>query len=679
MSYDGIFAFKKFETFVGFPSLQQVEIVPVGLSRKKMGPNIPEAIVNSVKRIRRSSWVITRLTDERTGDSCLGIDFPRRLHGRDFQVVDDDLAEQPGRLRAQLKTRGAAFTGNTKEAQIKFVRKLLKRPQAERILAMKPGFRKDGFILGKRMLGSARSKYRWQSQEQNLKAQDIGHRRGNPDAWARDVGEVALHSSSLTTGLLIALASCVPSYFEWRMKRAPDLKPLLSETASFNFEGESGSGKTNISRAAAGLIGPPRLIAKWDFTRRSLEELAESRNDLPFILDDTETHVEEGMSLKTALRHVTQVVPKGTSKHISKTAAKRDLHPLSWSNFGLTTSPPDLEKVAQSLGWKRTDGERVRFISIPVPPVSKGGIFDWLTGTDVQRVEEGKALTERLERGIAQNYGLIFPRWIDYLLEADRSKRLVELVERFVSHVASDGTGWDSRYARKFGVAYAVGWLAVDAGIVPWPKNWPRKAVVRCYRRSIAAIHNDQILANKMIQWIANVSTDPSRFVPIKSSHKSKTSLNKRMLGFRTKHLGKSVLAVRDETLRKMAGSHAVEKAAVQKLQQQNILVGGHGQRRTNSTSHTDLGWEKDDQKTTVLADQSRASTEVRENSLPEEIARPFSDDFIRRFVCGSVFASVAVHAARISEHSTASSTAQPRSRRRAADVVYGLSLLMTP
>ena len=296
--------------------------------------------MNSAKRIRRSSWNITRLTDERTGDSCLGIDFPRRLHGRGFEVVDDDLAEQPGKLRAQLKTRGAAFTGNTKGAQIKFVTKLLARTQTEpRILAMKPGFREDGFILGKRRLGSARSKYRWKSQEQNLKAQDIGHRRGNPDAWARDVGEVALHSSSLTTGLLIALASCVPSYIEWRMKRAPDLKPLLSETASFNFEGESGSGKTNISRAAAGLIGPPRLIAKWDFTRRSLEELAESRNDLPFILDDTETHVEDGMSLKTALRHVTQVVPKGTSKHISKTAAKRGSSPAVVEHFWFDDQP----------------------------------------------------------------------------------------------------------------------------------------------------------------------------------------------------------------------------------------------------------------------------------------------------------------------------------------------------
>jgi hypothetical protein len=51
------------------------------------------------------------------GDSCLGFDFPTRLHGRAFEVIDDDLAEQPGKVRARLKKRGAAFKG-TKKGQI---------------------------------------------------------------------------------------------------------------------------------------------------------------------------------------------------------------------------------------------------------------------------------------------------------------------------------------------------------------------------------------------------------------------------------------------------------------------------------------------------------------------------------------------------------------------------------
>jgi uncharacterized protein (DUF927 family) len=74
----------------------------------------------------------------------------------------------------------------------------------------------------------------------------------------------------------------------------------------FNLSGESGSGKSSIVRASAGLFGPPDLIGKWDFTRRGLEEYSESRNDLPEVLDDLETHTEEASSLRTALRHTNQ-------------------------------------------------------------------------------------------------------------------------------------------------------------------------------------------------------------------------------------------------------------------------------------------------------------------------------------------------------------------------------------
>jgi Domain of unknown function (DUF927) len=526
-------------------------------------------------------WKVTRLVDERTGDSCLGFDFPTRLHGRAFEVIDDDLAEQPSKVRARLKKRGAAFKGSKKD-QIAFVEKLLNRMSPEPlILAMKPGFRDDGFILGNVMLGSARGKYRWNSSAQHLGAEDIGDRHGNRDAWGRDVGKTARKSSYLSCGLLIQLAGCIPSYIEWRMKGTTGLTPILSETATFNIEGESGSGKTNIARAAAGLIGPPHLIAKWDFSRRGLEELAESRHDLALILDDVETHVDDGMTLKTALRHVTQVVPKRHSKHIAKKAAKADLPALSWSNFGLTTSPPNLEEMARAIGWTRTDGERVRLISIPVPPVSKGGIFDRLKGSDAERVEEGKVLTKRLERGIAQNFGLIFPLWIEYLLAADQSKQLIELVEKFVMRMAGHGDGWDARYARKLGVLYAVGRLAVKAGILLWPKTWPFKAVARCYRRAIGAIRSDHVLADKTIRLLATLSTDPKRFVRVKPGGQAVIRFGDRTLGLRTKYRGKGVLAVRDETLRGLAGSRAVAKTIITQFQMRQLLLGGHGQRRT--------------------------------------------------------------------------------------------------
>jgi hypothetical protein len=496
-------------------------------------------------------------------------------------VIDDDLAEQPGKVRARLKKRGAAFKG-TKKNQIAFVKKLLNRMSPKpRILAMKPGFRDDGFILGKVKLGSARGRYRWNSSAQHLGAQDIGDRHGNRDAWVRDVGKIARKSSFLSCGLLVQFAACIPSYIAWRMKGTAGLKPILSEAATFNFEGESGSGRTNIARASAGLIGPPHLIKKWDFSRRGLEELAESRHDLALILDDVETHVDDGMTLKTALRHVTQVVPTGHSKHMARKAEKADLPALSWSTFGLTTSPPNLEMMARAIGWIRTDGERVRLISIPLPPVSKGGIFDRLKGSDAERVEEGKVLTQRLERGIAQNFGLIFPLWIEYLLAADQSKQLIELVEKFVTRMAGHGDGWDARYARKLGILYAVGRLAIKAGILPWPKAWPFKAVARCYRRAIRAIRSDQVVADKTIRLVASLSADPARFVRVKKGAPVPIRFGDRTFGLRTTYRHRKVLAVRDEALRGLAGSRSVAKAVIKELQQQKLLVGGQGGRRT--------------------------------------------------------------------------------------------------
>ncbi len=89
-------------------------------------------------------WKVTPLIDERTGDTCLGIDFPHRLGRAGFEIIDDDLAEEPGKVRQRLKKRGAVFSG-TKKDQIRFVAALLRAAGRETgILAMKPGWRKDG-------------------------------------------------------------------------------------------------------------------------------------------------------------------------------------------------------------------------------------------------------------------------------------------------------------------------------------------------------------------------------------------------------------------------------------------------------------------------------------------------------------------------------------------------------
>jgi uncharacterized protein (DUF927 family) len=213
-------------------------------------------------------------------------------------------------------------------------------PSKPLMLAMKLGFPGEGFVLGQRMSGTAKSSFRWKPRPDNRGAGEIGDRRGKREHWNRDVGEVALKSSSLTFGICIALAAPLLTYVQQKANER-----LLSETCVFNLSGESGSGKTNVVRAAAGTFGPPDLLGKWDFTRRGLEEFTESLHDLLTALDDTETHTDD-ISLKTALRYVNQVIPSGKSKLMSTAA---NLPALSWSTIGLTSSPKDLESIAEEI------------------------------------------------------------------------------------------------------------------------------------------------------------------------------------------------------------------------------------------------------------------------------------------------------------------------------------------
>jgi Domain of unknown function (DUF927) len=524
-------------------------------------------------------WKCVRLIDERTGNSCFGFDFPTNLGGFGFAVVDDDLAESPQRVRVQLKKRGAAFRGN-KIDQVQLVQDLLKRVRPEpRILAMKPGWRDQGFVLGRHLIGKAKAQYRWRS---NSRHPDLGDRHGSVKAWHRDVGRAALRSSYLTFCIFAQLSAVLPGYFRMHMKTSPGLKPLLPETAVYNLSGPSSSGKSASIKAAAGLSGPPDLITKWDFSRRGLEESAESRNDLLLPLDDTENHVEVGTSLKTALRWTNQIIPSGRSKSIAKMAAEAGLPDLTWSTFGLTSSPKFLDVIAEEIGWKRSKGEQARFIDIPVPSVSKAGIFDRLTGTRAERIEQGKRWIARVERGTAQNYGLILPEFIEFLLAADRTGLILELTERFVRRFAAQGDGWDQRFARKFGVTYAAGRLAVEAGILPWPKNWPMKAVSRCYRRALRAIRKDEEIVTKTTALFAAAIDDPQQFVAAKPSGTRRIRFCEHTLGVRTRYRGQDVCAVRDETLRHRAGSTEGAKAVVRHFTAKGLLKGGHGHARTS-------------------------------------------------------------------------------------------------
>jgi hypothetical protein len=295
-----------------------------------------------------------------------------------------------------------------------------------------------------------------------------------------------------------------------------------------------------------------------------------------------ETHTEEASSLRTALRHTNQVITSGQSKLMSRYA---ELPSLSWTTFGLTSSPEGIDQIAEQIGWKRTDGQRARLIDFPVPQVANAGIFDGLEGDAMEKIEEGKRLIARLDAGVTQNYGLVMPRWLKFLVYEDRSDLLLRLTDSFLKDVLSNGDGFDERYARKFAVPAIAGQLAARHGIVPWPKRWPVVAVEKCYHLSLKTVRNDAAVAGKKIRLIAMLAENADRFVPAKSGQSKPVRFDDNTLGVRTDYQGQSVLAIRDNALDTFAGSAAVSNRIIEQFRAKKLLVGGQGHAGTTQLS----------------------------------------------------------------------------------------------
>ena len=295
------------------------------------------------------------------------------------------------------------------------------------------------------------------------------------------------------------LASPVPAYVLLRKSEDPRWRPAVSETAINNFAGDSGSGKTLATAIAASLSGDPSDRAKWDFTRRGLEEYLHTRNQVGAIFDDVEKHTGESMTLRRAITTVTQSLPDGASKVVSRVARDLGLPRLTWSTFGLSSSPRPIQEIAREEGWMRSLGEQVRLTDQCVPPSGLGGIFDAPPPGTGDVAEFSRWAARKMERGIALHYGHVMPAWIEVLLADDHAGTLLASQDHFIKIATRAGSGYDARFASKFGLLYAVGKLAVKHRVLPLPAEWPWIAVHRGYRNALLAAQGEAALTAKAL------------------------------------------------------------------------------------------------------------------------------------------------------------------------------------
>ncbi len=309
-------------------------------------------------------WSATRVKDEQTDLVSFDVSGPTK-GGDTFRVsIPAAQREEQKRVRKTLRSYDAALPGQVDD-DLAFLEKLFDGANVSPLIATsKPGFPLSGkgFVLGAQMLGDAAERYHWLGDDYST----LGQTSGTQEGWNDQVGKLLQHSSFDSIAVLTVLASPVPVYLSLRKSEDPRWRPAVSETSIINLAGESASGKTQALAVAASLSGDPSDRAKGDFSRRGLEEYLHTRNQVGAIFDDAEKHTGE-MPLKRAIIALTQTLPDGASKVVSRVARDHDLPRLAWSTFGLSSSPRPVHDIAREEGWIRSLGEQVRLPDLCVP------------------------------------------------------------------------------------------------------------------------------------------------------------------------------------------------------------------------------------------------------------------------------------------------------------------------
>jgi hypothetical protein len=402
--------------------------------------------------------------------------------------------------------------------------------------------------------------------------------RGTPAGTRKFILRVARKSTYLAFAIGVALIAPLPSYIRLFRREEREVEDLLSETAVFNFSGESGSGKSSVERAAMSLIGSHHRSGTFDCSRRGLAEMASDSNDLLLVLDDTENAENGADVLVKTLKGIVHMVPGGRSKKISRGVDQTRFPDLRWSTFGLSSSPRPIPALAAEANWEMTLGDKVRLPNIEVPGPRSGGIFDRISGSKAERAEKSIKLIRRVERGYHNHCGHVIPDWLVYLMRKDRSERITELMDKFVDRVCIYKDGWEIRFARKFGAVYAAMMLGIDAGILPWTRKFAFSVAKKCYRNARKSASGEQ-RSRDVLHGLKRLIDDHS--IEVSPDQRTPFDLPPRCAVLRFKKRGRTKYGLLDAALLDHLGSKKAKSAFTGTLDEAGLLAKGHGHART--------------------------------------------------------------------------------------------------
>lgn len=253
-----------------------------------------------------------------------------------------------------------------------------------------------------------------------------------------------------------------------------------------------GKSMTQLVAASALGFGREQDLPSLNATPAGLLSAAMGFNDHMLPINEVGTAREPKREVYVTLRDATYALMNGqdTIRHPSWTggAGARTFQVIC-----LLSSEISPDAWAARNGETRDDGEMARLIGVPVMLSTRRTIFDRhprkLAGDALAAWE--KAQCKRLWEGAPDHRGVAFQTFLDALLrdvESNRT-RARSLSMRFERKVAKTSMSPVARdIVAKFGILYAGGVLAVEAGVLPLNKKAIGPAVRRACRAALAEL-----------------------------------------------------------------------------------------------------------------------------------------------------------------------------------------------
>ncbi|MEW2739754.1 DUF927 domain-containing protein [Providencia rettgeri] len=296
--------------------------------------------------------------------------------------------------------------------------------------------------------------------------------KGSLKKWKNKVAITAKHSPYIMTALCSALAGmCI--FF------------TKIESGGLHLYGKSSTGKSTVLKAAASVFGDSSYILDWNLTEAAFEQQAESRNHGLLLTDELILIDSNRQAAAQKMQKFAYMLGSGTGKTRSGNYQERT---ATWQLVALSNGEEALSQHASAGLMDRKDGERARFVDVPVNCDNDMGIF-WSLPNGIRSSSE---YAESLKENCNNYYGTAGDAFLSKVLakvSKKSSKYVSNMLERYITEFLEKhdvcSNGLEKRIATRFALIYASGILGIKTNVLPFTKKEVFDGVSHCYLKSI--------------------------------------------------------------------------------------------------------------------------------------------------------------------------------------------------